>query len=154
MSDQVPSPDTEPDTTTDDAPTRAQRVGRGVAGFLLAALLGIVGAGVGLAAWGPVRADVGALRLGISIAPSTNGESVVDLSPLGAVKFDTHDAPLKFRASIDDFESTAARRAVRTGKLPSTKELQEAAPMALGVAGGTILLVAAGSGALLAGLVR
>ena len=139
---------------TPDGPSRGQRVGRGIAGFLLAALLGIVGAGVGLAAWGPVRADVGALRLGISIAPATNGESVVDLSPLGAVKFDTHDAPLRFRASIDDFESTAARKAVRTGKLPSSKEIQDAAPKALGFAGGTILLVAAGSGALLAGLVR
>ena len=166
MSDELPPTDDGSDEVTSDAaadarsdapadaPGRGARFARGVAGFLLAALLGIVGAGVGLAAWGPVRADVGALRLGISIAPSTQGESVVDLSPLGAVKFDTHDAPLRFRASIDDFESSAARRAVRTGKLPSTKELQEAAPMALGVAGGTILLVAAGSGALLAGLVR
>jgi hypothetical protein len=92
--------------------------------------------------------------MGISIAPATTGESVVDLSPLGAVKFDTHDTPLRFRASIDDFESSAARKAARTGKLPDTKEIQDAAPKALGFAGGTILLVAAGSGALLAGLVR
>ncbi len=157
MSDELPPTDEGPagdSPATPDETSRGRRFGRGVVGFLLAALLGVVGAGVGLAAWGPVRADVGALRLGISIAPSTQGESVVDLSPLGAVKFDTHDAPLRFRASIDDFESTAARRAVRTGKLPSTKELQEAAPRALGIAGGTILLVAAGSGALLAGLVR
>jgi predicted phosphodiesterase len=157
MSDQDdPTPDelTSDEPVTDDGPSRAQRIGRGVAGFLLAALLGIVGAGVGLAAWGPVRADVGALRMGISIAPATTGESVVDLSPLGAVKFDTHDTPLRFRASIDDFESSAARKAARTGKLPDTKEIQDAAPKALGFAGGTILLVAAGSGALLAGLVR
>ncbi len=61
-----------------------------------------IGAWLGIFLSGTVRAQVGPVETGMSLRPALAGETVVDASPLGTLTFDTHDAPLRLRITLEN----------------------------------------------------
>ncbi|MFI2662754.1 metallophosphoesterase [Micromonospora carbonacea] len=74
-----------------------RRAGRGRvrrAGVVLAVLMiALVGAVIGTLAGGRVHTDIGPFRAELSITPSLEGGTTVDIPPLGALQLDSHDGP-------------------------------------------------------------
>ncbi|GII04246.1 metallophosphoesterase family protein [Planobispora takensis] len=65
----------------------------------------LAGAWLGISLAGPVRAVVGPVEAGMSAELSLTGETVVDAHPLGTLKFDTHDAPIRLRATLQNINT-------------------------------------------------
>nr|BFE84211.1 hypothetical protein GCM10020093_068120 [Planobispora longispora] len=81
------------------------RVARATAIMAVAA----AGAWLGVALGGPVRATVGPVEAGMSAEVSWTGETVVDARPLGTLLFDTHDAPIRLRVTLENINTERAR---------------------------------------------
>lgn len=87
----------------------ARRQGLLKAGRVAAVVLAGLGGGwLGLAVGGQVVTPIGPADVSLSVGPSWRGETVVDVAPLGTLAFDTHSAPLRFEASIDEIRLAAA----------------------------------------------
>lgn len=67
-----------------------------------------VGGWVGLALGGQVLTPVGPADVNLSVSPSWDGETVLNIAPLGKLAFDTHAAPLRFEATISEIRLAAA----------------------------------------------
>ncbi|MEV0752543.1 metallophosphoesterase [Streptosporangium sp. NPDC050280] len=81
------------------------RIARGVA----VAAVALAGAWLGVMLGGAVRANVGPVELGMSAEPSWTGETVVDAHPFGTLLFDTHDAPVGLRVTLENINPERAR---------------------------------------------
>ncbi|GAT70500.1 metallophosphoesterase [Planomonospora sphaerica] len=137
-------------------------ISRAVAGSVVA----VVGVWLGMALGGPVLATVGPVDVGMSAELSLRGETVVDAHPLGSLLFDTHDAPVRLRVTLENIDSNQARAMLEdprlSDRLPALleKELREGVSalalrsIACGLAGALIfsLIVFRGLRAALAGL--
>jgi predicted MPP superfamily phosphohydrolase len=79
----------------------ARSVLRRALGILVPVVVGLAGAGVALFAWGKQTSAMGPFRveLATSLGP---GVTVVALPPLGQLTADTHRAPLRFTATLQD----------------------------------------------------
>ncbi|WP_460857176.1 metallophosphoesterase family protein [Nocardiopsis coralliicola] len=88
-----------------DARREALLRGARVAGVVAA---GLLGGWLGLAVGGQVLTPIGPADVTLSVAPSWDGETVVDVAPLGTLQFDTHSAPLRFTAEITEIRLAAA----------------------------------------------
>ncbi|GAA4899882.1 metallophosphoesterase family protein [Streptomonospora salina] len=91
------------------AATRFGRVRRGRTwrfGAVVVATL--LGGWLGLALGGQIVAPIGPADVEFSVSPAWDGRTVVDVSPLGRLEFDTHSAPVSFRASISEIRLSAA----------------------------------------------
>ncbi|MFC4565016.1 metallophosphoesterase [Nocardiopsis mangrovi] len=86
------------------ARVRAGRAWR-VTAVVAAALLG---GWLGLALGGQVLTPIGPADVRLSVSPTLHGETVLDVSPLGRLAFDTHSAPLRFEAAISEIRLSAA----------------------------------------------
>ncbi|MBM7785032.1 metallophosphoesterase family protein [Tenggerimyces flavus] len=60
-----------------------------------------VGATLGMVFGGVTHPSIGPVETTMRIAPSWNGESVVELPPLGTISIDSHDGPLRLEARVD-----------------------------------------------------
>ncbi|WP_461002427.1 metallophosphoesterase family protein [Streptomonospora sediminis] len=80
---------------------RTWRIGAVVAAALL-------GGWLGLALGGQIVTPIGPADVELTVAPDWDGKTVVDVSPLGKLEFDTHTAPLSFRAAISEIRLSAA----------------------------------------------
>nr|WP_255429930.1 metallophosphoesterase [Streptomonospora sp. PA3] len=69
----------------------------------------MLGGWLGLSLGGQIVTPIGPADVEFSVSPDWDGETVVDVSPLGRLAFDTHSAPLSFRASIDEIRLSAAQ---------------------------------------------
>ncbi|RKS07213.1 Icc-related predicted phosphoesterase [Nocardiopsis sp. Huas11] len=69
---------------------------------------GLVGGWLGLALGGEVVTPIGPADVTLGLSPQWEGETVVDVRPLGQLAFDTHDAPLRLQATISDIRLSAA----------------------------------------------
>lgn len=69
---------------------------------------GLAGGWLGLALAGQVVTPIGPADVALSLSPQWNGETVVDVAPLGQLAFDTHAAPLRIEATISDIRLSAA----------------------------------------------
>ncbi|WP_304455687.1 metallophosphoesterase [Nocardiopsis sp. YSL2] len=69
---------------------------------------GLVGGWLGLALGGEVVTPIGPADVTLALSPQWEGETVVDVRPLGQLAFDTHDAPLRLEATISDIRLSAA----------------------------------------------
>ncbi|GAB2482333.1 putative phosphodiesterase [Nocardiopsis aegyptia] len=69
---------------------------------------GLVGGWLGLALGGEVVTPIGPADVTLGLSPQWEGETVVDVRPLGQLAFDTHDAPLRLNATISDIRLSAA----------------------------------------------
>ncbi|GAA4942919.1 metallophosphoesterase [Streptomonospora halophila] len=76
-------------------------------GAVVAAAL--LGGWLGLTLGGQIVAPIGPADVEFSISPDFDGKTVVDVSPLGKLEFDTHTGPLSFRASISEIRLSATR---------------------------------------------
>ncbi|WP_394347294.1 metallophosphoesterase family protein [Streptomonospora litoralis] len=92
------------------APDRFSRIRRGrtwrIGAVVVAALLG---GWLGLAIGGQIVTPIGPADVEFSLSPDWDGKTVVDVSPLGKLEFDTHSAPLSFRAAISEIRLSAAQ---------------------------------------------
>jgi len=84
----------------------APRFQRGV----VIVLTGLLGAWLGLLIGGSVSAPVGPVETRMSVHPNLYGSTKVDVAPLGDLRFDSHDGPLRLdvavkRLNVADAES-------------------------------------------------
>nr|WP_026117445.1 metallophosphoesterase [Nocardiopsis alkaliphila] len=70
---------------------------------------GLLGGWLGLALGGQVITPIGPADVTFSLSPQWQGETVVDVAPLGQLAFDTHAAPLRIEAAITEIRSSAAQ---------------------------------------------
>ena len=70
---------------------------------------GLVGGWLGLALGGEVVTPIGPADVTLGLSPQWEGETVVDVRPLGQLAFDTHNAPLRLEATISDIRLSAAQ---------------------------------------------
>lgn len=110
-----------------------------------------IGAWLGIFLSGTVQAQVGPVETGMSLRPALAGETVVDASPLGTLTFDTHDAPLRLRITLENIDQERARAFLEDPRL--TDRLPELIESDL-ISGVRLLairsLLCAGAGALIA----
>ncbi|WP_184584157.1 metallophosphoesterase family protein [Lipingzhangella halophila] len=69
---------------------------------------GLFGGWLGLTLGGQVLTPIGPADVNLSLSPSLDGETVVNVAPLGNLAFDTHSAPLRFEAQISEIRLSAA----------------------------------------------
>lgn len=88
---------------------RAAKAWRGrAARVVVVVLVGLLGGSLGLLLGGRVTTPIGPADVELSVRPSLGGETVVDLSPLGKLSFDTHWGPLRVEAGITEIRLAAA----------------------------------------------
>ena len=76
---------------------------------LAAALLG---GWVGLLIGGHAITPLGPADIRLSLSPSWTGDTILDISPLGTLRVDTHDGPLALHASITQVRLPEARHLI------------------------------------------
>ncbi|MGH3661842.1 MAG: metallophosphoesterase, partial [Micromonosporaceae bacterium] len=89
--------------------SRGVRTAGRVSLLLLVALIGAVG---GLLLNGRVEHPVGPFRAEFAITPALTGESRIEIPPLGALRLDSHDAPLDLSVRLVEIDPTRAQRLV------------------------------------------
>lgn len=89
--------------------SRVTRVWKGrpgrISGVIAAALLG---GWLGLSVGAQVTTALGPADVNLSLSPSLNGETVVNVAPLGRLSFDTHASPLRVEVGIEEIRLAAA----------------------------------------------
>ena len=78
----------------------------------LLAVVGLLGAWLGLLVLGHVVVPIGPVQTRLSVAPSFTGDSVVRIPPLGRLTLDSHDGPLQLDAEVQQLDPQDARRLV------------------------------------------
>ncbi|MEV8638759.1 metallophosphoesterase [Streptosporangium sp. NPDC051023] len=76
----------------------AKELVRGVTVVVVA----IASAWLGIMLGGAVHANVGPVEIGMSAEPSWAGETVLDAHPFGTLLFDTHNAPVGLRITLEN----------------------------------------------------
>lgn len=103
------------------------RIARGAA--VVAVALSCAWLGVVLG--GAVRTNVGPVEIGMSAQPSWTGETVLDAHPFGTLLFDTHNAPIALRLTLENINPARAGALLEDPKLSAQlpavleKELRE-----------------------------
>ena len=92
---------------------------RTAVGLLVPAAVGVVGAWLGMLAWGSQTVPIGPFRVQLE-AGFGRGVTDIALPPLGRITADTHLAPLRVRATLVDVRAQELARALATR---STEEL-------------------------------
>lgn len=64
---------------------------------------------------------IGPLEVGVRVAPSSSGQTVLSLPPFGSVSADTHAGPFSVTLSIDEVDMAALEDIVRVG-VPSEEQ--------------------------------
>jgi predicted MPP superfamily phosphohydrolase len=82
------------------------RIGAAITGV---ALVGVL---VGVALGGSARSEVGPFQLDIAVAPSWNGDSQLEIPPLGAIRVDSHDGPAKLTGRIELLDEARTRQLI------------------------------------------
>ncbi|MGH8968876.1 MAG: metallophosphoesterase family protein [Actinomycetes bacterium] len=79
-------------------------------------LIGVVGCWLGLLAGGRLDTTVGPLHTRMTLTPTTTGDSVLALPPLGELSLDSHDGPWRLEAEVTQIDEAAAREIFRDPK--------------------------------------
>jgi predicted MPP superfamily phosphohydrolase len=86
----------------------------------------VFGCWLGMAVGASVRTAVGPADIGMSLAPSWSGETVVDVRPLGTLSFNSHDGPIRLSLTIEAVHPEAAEEILKNprwaDRLPVTIE--------------------------------
>ncbi|MDF5754506.1 metallophosphoesterase [Spongiactinospora sp. TRM90649] len=75
------------------------------------------GAWLGIAVSGGVHSSLGPVEVGMSLRPAWDGQTVVDVNPLGTLLFDSHDAPLRLRVTLENIDQEQARAMIEDPRL-------------------------------------
>ncbi|MBO3750514.1 metallophosphoesterase [Streptosporangiaceae bacterium NEAU-GS5] len=105
----------------------ARRLARGRAARILAiTVAAVAGAWLGLAIGASVQTAVGPADIGMTLRPSWSGETVVDVRPLGTLRFASHSGPVRLGLSIDAVHPEEAQEILNNprwaDRLPETIE--------------------------------
>lgn len=73
----------------------------------------VVGAAIAVALLASVKASVGPFDTTLSVRPGLSGHTTVHLAPLGTVRLDTHDTPVRVDARVDELRLTEAEAIAR-----------------------------------------
>ncbi|MET8158917.1 metallophosphoesterase [Sphaerisporangium sp. NPDC005289] len=87
---------------------------------LLIAVVALAGAWLGLAIGAHVRTAVGPAEIGMSLRPSWGGQTVVDIRPLGTLRFDSHHGPIQLGLSLDGIRADVAQRLLESPRWAET----------------------------------
>lgn len=90
------------------SPTRSPYPG--ALGLLAVAL---VGGWLGLAVLGGIEEPVGPMNTRMSLHPSWTGDTEVNVSPLGSLRLDSHDGPLRLVVDVDTLDPERSRNLIR-----------------------------------------
>lgn len=85
---------------------------RKVAPWIATVLAGLFGAWLALNVAGVTHTAIGPLAIDAEIAPSWQGDTVLEVNPLGTLEFDTHTAPLRITVSLQSVDLEAVQRIV------------------------------------------
>ncbi|MFC4533794.1 metallophosphoesterase family protein [Sphaerisporangium dianthi] len=96
---------------------RAVRRGLNV---LLIGVVALAGAWLGLAIGAHVKTAVGPAEIGMSLRPSWDGETVVDIRPLGTLRFESHHGPIQLGLSLDGIRADVAQRLLESPRWAET----------------------------------
>jgi predicted MPP superfamily phosphohydrolase len=102
-----------PETTTDDVQHVSERRRawlRRIGGMALVAVLGLLGAWLGVLVGGTERQAVGPFDTTMALRPDTRGGTTVDTPPLGQLMLDTHDAPIRLHVQVEGLNAVKARK--------------------------------------------
>jgi predicted phosphodiesterase len=75
-------------------------------------LVGVLGALLGLLVAGRVSTPVGPFDASMAFAPALGGSTTVDVPPLGQLRLDTHDGPVRLGVRIETLRMDAAQAIV------------------------------------------
>jgi predicted MPP superfamily phosphohydrolase len=87
---------------------------------LLIGLVAMAGATLGLAVGAHVSTAVGPAEIGMSLQPSWRGQTVLDIRPLGTLRFDSHQGPLQLHLSLDGIRADIAQRLLESPRWAET----------------------------------
>jgi predicted phosphodiesterase len=101
-----------PDSPTAEVPPQPNRH-RAAWRALRVGLLALAGTVIGLMLGGHSRASIGPFDVTMQARPSTTAETVVRLAPLGTIRFDTHSAPVRVEARVEELRLDEAEAIAR-----------------------------------------
>ena len=78
--------------------------------WVLIGALAALGTVLGVALAGKVERRVGPFEATLSAVPALHGTTVIDLAPLGKIRLDTHDGPVRIGVRVDELRLDEARR--------------------------------------------
>jgi predicted phosphodiesterase len=99
------------------AAMRDPRVWRRLGSVVALVLVAGTGAWLGLLLGGARTDTVGPLQVSTSVRFSLDGDSVIDVPPLGSIALDTHDGPLGLRSEVVAFNADVTKQTL-VGTLP------------------------------------
>jgi predicted phosphodiesterase len=85
---------------------------RRAAPWLATVLAGLFGAWLALNVAGTTHTALGPLAIDAEISPSWQGDTVIQVDPLGTLEFDTHTAPLRITVSVRSVDVDAVQQIV------------------------------------------
>ncbi|ADD44013.1 metallophosphoesterase family protein [Stackebrandtia nassauensis] len=78
--------------------------------------IALFAAGLGVRFLGTATADIGPFHTTMSMEPATDGESEVELPPLGSLIFNSHSGPIKMTVRIDSLDEFRTERLIDNPK--------------------------------------
>ncbi|GII87700.1 membrane protein [Sphaerisporangium siamense] len=67
-----------------------------------------------------VSTAVGPAQIGMSLQPSWQGQTVLDVRPLGTLRFDSHHGPIRLRLSLDGIHADVAQQLLESPRWAET----------------------------------
>ncbi|HEU4544494.1 MAG TPA: metallophosphoesterase [Jiangellaceae bacterium] len=85
---------------------------RAVAPWIATVFAGLFGAWLALSVAGTTQTALGPLAIDAEISPSWQGDTVLQVDPIGTLEFDTHTAPLRITVSLRSVDVEAVQQIV------------------------------------------
>jgi predicted MPP superfamily phosphohydrolase len=80
--------------------------------ILAVIVVGLAGGLIGILLGGRVETPIGPVNVAMSVHPSWNGGTTIDVPPLGTLRMDSHWGPLRLRAQVAEIRSDDARELI------------------------------------------
>ncbi|WP_372500114.1 metallophosphoesterase family protein [Sphaerisporangium perillae] len=99
---------------------KERRAVRRTANVLLIGVVALAGAWLGIAMGAHVSTAVGPAEIGMSLRPSWGGQTVMDIRPLGTLRFDSHHGPIQLGLSLDGIHADVAQQLLESPRWAET----------------------------------
>ncbi|MEU9890688.1 metallophosphoesterase [Sphaerisporangium sp. NPDC051011] len=97
-----------------------RRAVRRTGSVLVIGLVALAGAWLGIALGANVSTAVGPAQIGMSLQPSWGGQTVLDIRPLGTLRFDSHHGPIRLSLSLDGIHADVAQQLLESPRWAET----------------------------------
>ncbi|RCG21970.1 hypothetical protein DQ384_36315 [Sphaerisporangium album] len=97
-----------------------RRAARRTARVLVIGLVALAGAWLGIVLGANVSTAVGPAQIGMSLQPSWGGQTVLDIRPLGTLRFDSHHGPIRLSLSLDGIHADVAQQLLESPRWAET----------------------------------